>query len=177
VPTRRFCADLATTPDLVICGGRGWLDDEVFKLVKQLDLEESVRFTGYVEDEDLPAIYSGAEVFAYPSVYEGFGLPPLEAMACGIPVVTSNTSSLPEVVADAGVSVATARRSRPGAGVDQIAGRFRKARAFQQTRSAESSDIQLGTRGKRNPIRSTMKHSRGIGAHDSTEIADREWEQ
>jgi glycosyltransferase involved in cell wall biosynthesis len=92
-------------PDLVICGGRGWLDDEVFKLVKQLGLVESVRFTGYVEDEDLPAIYSGAEVFAYPSVYEGFGLPPLEAMACGIPVVTSNTSSLPEVVADAGVSV------------------------------------------------------------------------
>ncbi len=90
---------------LVLCGGRGWLDNEIFDLVTALNLQEMVQFTGYVEDEDLPALYSACEVFVYPSLYEGFGLPPLEAMACGAPVVTSNTSSLPEVVGNAGVMV------------------------------------------------------------------------
>jgi glycosyltransferase involved in cell wall biosynthesis len=90
-------------PQLVLCGGRGWLDDEVFKLVEELKLKEQVRFTGYVDDSDLAALYSAAEVFVYPSLYEGFGLPPLEAMACGAPVVTSNVSSLPEVVGEAGL--------------------------------------------------------------------------
>jgi glycosyltransferase involved in cell wall biosynthesis len=89
-------------PMLVLCGGRGWLDEEVFELVAELKLQRMVKFTGYVDDEDLPALYSACEVFVYPSLYEGFGLPPLEAMACGAPVVTSNTSSLPEVVGDAG---------------------------------------------------------------------------
>jgi len=92
-------------PQLVLCGGRGWLDDEVFQLVEKLKLQEMVRFTGYVDDGELPALYSAAEVFVYPSLYEGFGLPPLEAMACGAPVVTSNTSSLPEVVGAAGLTV------------------------------------------------------------------------
>ena len=91
------------TPQLVLCGGRGWLFDEVFKLVEELKLQDMVRFTGYVADEDLPAMYSAAEVFVYPSLYEGFGLPPLEAMACGTPAVTSNVSSLPEVVGNAGL--------------------------------------------------------------------------
>jgi glycosyltransferase involved in cell wall biosynthesis len=89
-------------PQLVLCGGRGWLDDGVFKLVEELRLQDQIRFTGYVDDADLPALYSAAEVFVYPSLYEGFGLPPLEAMACGTPVVTSNSSSLPEVVGKAG---------------------------------------------------------------------------
>jgi glycosyltransferase involved in cell wall biosynthesis len=90
-------------PQLVLCGGRGWLFDEVFKLVEELKLQDQIRFTDYVEDVDLPALYSGAEVFVYPSLYEGFGLPPLEAMACGTPVITSNVSSLPEVVGQAGL--------------------------------------------------------------------------
>jgi len=90
-------------PQLVLCGGRGWLCDEVFKLVEDLKLQDQVRFTGYVEDTDLPALYSAAEAFIYPSLYEGFGLPPLEAMACGAPVITSNVSSLPEVVGAAGL--------------------------------------------------------------------------
>lgn len=92
-------------PQLVLCGGRGWLCDEVFELVAHLKIEEQVRFTGYVEDADLPALYSSAEVFVYPSLYEGFGLPPLEAMACGTPVITSNAASLPEVVGSAGLTV------------------------------------------------------------------------
>ena len=64
-----------------------------------------MRYIGRIPAEMLPALYSGARVFVYPSLYEGFGLPPLEAMACGTPVITSNTSSLPEVVGDAGVTV------------------------------------------------------------------------
>ncbi|MFN7928696.1 MAG: glycosyltransferase family 1 protein [Blastocatellia bacterium] len=92
-------------PMLVLCGGRGWMDEEVFELVAELKLQRLVKFTGYVDDEDLPALYSACEVFVYPSLYEGFGLPPLEAMACGAPVVTSDTSSLPEVVGKAGLLV------------------------------------------------------------------------
>jgi glycosyltransferase involved in cell wall biosynthesis len=69
-----------------------------------LKLTDQVSFTGYVPDEDLPALYSAAEAFLYPSLYEGFGLPPLEAMACGTPTITSNTSSLPEVVGQAGLT-------------------------------------------------------------------------
>ncbi len=68
-------------------------------------MREGVIFVGEVLDEFLPHIYSGADVFVSPSLYEGFGLPPLEAMACGVPVITSNTSSLPEVVDNAGIMV------------------------------------------------------------------------
>ena len=92
-------------PQLVLCGGRGWLDEEVFEQVAELKLQRMVKFTGYVDDEDLPALYSACEAFVYPSLYEGFGLPPLEAMACGAAVITSNSSSLPEVVGDAGIMV------------------------------------------------------------------------
>ncbi|MGH9802588.1 MAG: glycosyltransferase family 4 protein, partial [Blastocatellia bacterium] len=90
-------------PQLALCGGKGWLYEEVFKLIAELKLTDQVRFTGYVADEDLPALYSAAEAFVYPSLYEGFGLPPLEAMACGTPAITSNVSSLPEVVGQAGL--------------------------------------------------------------------------
>jgi glycosyltransferase involved in cell wall biosynthesis len=88
---------------LVIAGQKGWKYDEIYRMVNELKLTDSVIFTGYVKDEDIPALYSAAEVFVFPSLYEGFGIPPLEAMACGTPVITSNTSSLPEVVGDAGI--------------------------------------------------------------------------
>jgi len=90
---------------LVLAGGKGWKYKHIFRLVSQLDLKDKVIFTGYVPDSDLPALYSSASLFVYPSFYEGFGLPPLEAMACGIPVIVSRTTSLPEVVGDAGVYV------------------------------------------------------------------------
>jgi glycosyltransferase involved in cell wall biosynthesis len=90
---------------LVIAGGRGWDNQPLFDEVKRRKLNDQVRFTGFVADADLPALYSAATLFAYPSLYEGFGLPVLEAMACGTPVVTSNTSSLPEVVGQAGIMV------------------------------------------------------------------------
>jgi glycosyltransferase involved in cell wall biosynthesis len=90
---------------LVIAGGKGWLDAPLYSRVAELHLEDQVQFLGFTPDEDLPALYSAAHAFAYPALYEGFGLPPLEAMACGIPVLASNSSSLPEVVGDAAVMV------------------------------------------------------------------------
>lgn len=90
---------------LVITGAKGWLYDKIFETVSELKLENEVVFTGYVAREDLPSLFSRAGVFVYPSLYEGFGLPPLEAMACGAPVITSNVSSLPEVVGEAGAMV------------------------------------------------------------------------
>ena len=90
---------------LVLAGPRGWQYDSIFELTRQLGLEDAVRFPGFVPDEDQPLWYSSATVFAFPSRYEGFGLPLLEAMACGAPVVSSSSSSLPEVVGDAGLLV------------------------------------------------------------------------
>jgi glycosyltransferase involved in cell wall biosynthesis len=98
----------APCPDvqLVIAGGRGWHSDPFFNRLRALGLEDCVQLVGRVPDEDLPALYSLAEVFAFPSLYEGFGLPVLEAMACGAPVVCSNTSSLPEVAGEAAIQIA-----------------------------------------------------------------------
>ena len=90
---------------LVICGRKGWFFEEIFETVKELKLEEKVVFTGYIPDEDIPLLMNGAEIFVYPSLYEGFGLPPLEAMACGTPVISSKVSSLPEVIGDAGILI------------------------------------------------------------------------
>jgi glycosyltransferase involved in cell wall biosynthesis len=85
-------------PQLVIAGGEGWLMDDMFAFVKESGISERLRFTGYLSDEELRALYSSCKVFLYPSVYEGFGLPPLEAMACGAPVVAGRIPSLQEVL-------------------------------------------------------------------------------
>jgi glycosyltransferase involved in cell wall biosynthesis len=90
---------------VVIAGGRGWLDGPIYQSVEKFGLGERVHFTGFVRDEDLPALYAEARCLAYPSLYEGIGLPVLEAMACGIPVVTSNISSMPEVAGDAALLI------------------------------------------------------------------------
>lgn len=90
---------------LVVAGGHGWLNKGIYEEVNLLGLSENVVFTGYVPDSELPALYRSASAFVYPSLYEGFGLPPLEAMACGTPVISSNVSSIPEVVGDAGILV------------------------------------------------------------------------
>ncbi len=92
--------------DLVIAGRRGWMYDQIFARVEALGLRDRVRFTGYVPSQDLPALYGGARLFSYPSRYEGFGLPVLEAMSCGAPVVTTSVSSMPEVAGDAAILVA-----------------------------------------------------------------------
>jgi len=95
---------LTHAPHLLIAGTRGWLYEDIFSEAR-LRGGEAVRFLGFVPDEDLPALYAQAQLFAFPSLYEGFGLPPLEAMACGTPVVCSDRSSLPEIVGDAALMV------------------------------------------------------------------------
>ena len=90
---------------LVIGGSTGWMYEPVFALVQELGLAEDVIFPGFLSPEELPLWYNAADVFVYPSLYEVLGLPPLEAMACGTPVITSNASALPELVGQAGVLV------------------------------------------------------------------------
>jgi glycosyltransferase involved in cell wall biosynthesis len=88
-------------PQLVLVGKCAWLFDEILQTIEALKIGRSVILTGYVPEAHLPALYSGAVCFVYPSYFEGFGLPPLEAMKCGTPVIVGNKTSLPEVVGDA----------------------------------------------------------------------------
>jgi glycosyltransferase involved in cell wall biosynthesis len=133
---------------LVIAGGRGWLFDSIFAEVERLKLAGRVLFPGFVAEADLPALYSAARVVAYPSLYEGFGLPLLEAMACGTPVVTSTAACLPEVAGDAALLVsptdvralaAALHRALTddGARADLIARGFRRAAGFTWHASAQ----------------------------------------
>ena len=90
---------------LAIVGKRSYHYSVLLKLAERLKIGSKLLFTDFFEDTNLPALYSGASLFIFPSFYEGFGLPPLEAMACGVPVIASNVSSLPEVVGDAGILI------------------------------------------------------------------------
>lgn len=92
-------------PKLVLAGGKGWLDSGIFRTLEKLKLKDNVVLSGYVGDEDVPVLMNAARAFLFPSIYEGFGMPPLEAMACGVPVLTASVASLPEVVGDAAVLV------------------------------------------------------------------------
>jgi glycosyltransferase involved in cell wall biosynthesis len=92
-------------PKLVLVGKCAWLYDETLRALEQTGVTDSVIVTGYIPEADLPALYSGALCFVYPSYFEGFGLPPLEAMKCGAPVIVGNKTSLPEVVGDAALTV------------------------------------------------------------------------
>ena len=93
------------SPQLAIVGGQGWRNHPIYRRAATSPFAADIRFLGHVPEADLPALFAGALAFVYPSLYEGFGLPPLEAMACGTPVITSNRSSLPEVVGDAALLV------------------------------------------------------------------------
>lgn len=90
---------------LVLAGAKGWMYDEIFVLAATLGLNDRIRILGFVANEDLPMLYGKAQVFVYPSLFEGFGLPVLEAMQCGAPVITTNVSSLPEVAGDAAILI------------------------------------------------------------------------
>jgi glycosyltransferase involved in cell wall biosynthesis len=94
-----------TSHKLVLVGKYGWMYEDVLDLVDELGLEDRVCFAGYVPQDDLPLVYNLASLFVYPTIYEGFGLPALEAMACGVPVITSQIASLPEIVGDAGILI------------------------------------------------------------------------
>ena len=121
-------ADLA----LAIVGREGWALEQVKAQVGALHLQDRTVFTGAVPDEDLPAIYNAALLLAYPSFYEGFGLPPLEAMACGTPVVAANTTSLPEVVGEAGILVPPHDANALAEAMGHIAGSVELAQRLSQ---------------------------------------------
>jgi glycosyltransferase involved in cell wall biosynthesis len=108
---------------LVIAGKTGWLAGEIERQATRLfgPNSQAVRFTGYVDDDDLPALLSGALAFVFPSLYEGFGMPVLEAMACGVPVLTAATSSLPEVAGDAALLVDPEDTAAIAAGIARLA--------------------------------------------------------
>ena len=89
--------------NLVLTGKKGWYYESLFDLIKELKLEDKVILPGYVSDEDLPVLYNAADLFCFPSLYEGFGFPPLEALSCGTPVIAADNSSIPEVVGTAGI--------------------------------------------------------------------------
>ena len=104
----------------MIVGKRGWLYDDFFAGLEGSPTQEAVIFPGYVPDADLPAIYTGAQALVLPSLYEGFGLPILEAMGCGTPVVCSRTSSLPEVAGDAGILIDPGDSDDLAAGIARV---------------------------------------------------------
>jgi glycosyltransferase involved in cell wall biosynthesis len=130
--------------DLVIGGGRGWMYEGLSSKVERLGLVERIHFVGFVGDDDLPALYSLASAFAFPTWYEGFGLPVLEAMACGTPVVAADNSSLPEVVGEAGLLVDAAD---PGA----------LAEALARLLTDPGLEAQLATAGRRQARRFTWE--------------------
>jgi glycosyltransferase involved in cell wall biosynthesis len=111
---------LEPTLQLVLAGKKGWLYDDLFACVQRHGLQDRVLFPDYVPGEDLPALLSGAAAFLFPSLYEGFGFPVLEAMACGTPVVCSNASSLPEVAGDAALLVDPLDTGALAAAIGQI---------------------------------------------------------
>ncbi len=100
VAYNEFRKGKAEYPCLVLAGGKGWLNEDLMKAIKELDLESDIKIVSYVPEEHICTLMSGALAFVFPSIYEGFGMPPLEAMACGVPVLTTHTASLPEVVGD-----------------------------------------------------------------------------
>ncbi len=137
-------------PPLVFVGKRGWLADDFFVAVERSAAREGIMLTGYVLDDDLPALIAAATAFVFPSLYEGFGLPPLEAMACGTPVLCSDRSSLPEVVGDAAllfdpteveaIRAALRRLLRDEALREELSRRgLERARRFSWQRTAEQT--------------------------------------
>ncbi len=113
-------AALQSRHPLVIVGARGWLSSDLERAVAPLESAGKARRLGYVDERELPLIYAGAHAFAFPSLYEGFGLPVLEAMASGVPVLTSNVSSLPEIAGDAALTVDPRDDAAMAAGLERL---------------------------------------------------------
>lgn len=145
---RAFAPVAAQQPhNLIISGGKGWLYDEMLAEIEQQGLNGRVHFIGFVDDDNLPALYSGADLFVMPSLYEGFGIPILEAMGCGIPVLSSNASSLPEVVGNTAVTLPPTDQTawteyildlltNPARRQQQITAGFQQAKTFSWQKSA-----------------------------------------
>lgn len=131
--------DLVPGLVLVLAGQRGWLAEPIFRRVDVLGLSGRVLFPGFVEDVDLPALLSGALTFAFPSLYEGFGIPVLEAQACGAPVLTANTSSLPEVAGDGALLVDPLSTTDIASGLGRL---LREPGLRQRLRTAGFANVQ-----------------------------------
>lgn len=124
---------------LVIAGGEGWLFEPIRQQVAALGLQEDVHFTGYIPAEDLPPLYGGATCVLQPSLYEGFGFPVLEAMACGAPVISSNVSSLPEAAGDAALMVDPLDDEALAAAVERVIGEAGLAEAMRAKGAAQAA--------------------------------------
>jgi glycosyltransferase involved in cell wall biosynthesis len=136
----RVLKDAGRAMPLVVAGRKGWRSEVFFDRLHQSGLAELTVLTGFVPDEDLPALYSAADVFVFPSLYEGFGLPVLEAMACGTPVITTNVSSLPEVAGPAAILVDPGDCRELAAAVQRLAAdpALRREMSVKGTRQAGS---------------------------------------
>jgi glycosyltransferase involved in cell wall biosynthesis len=126
-------------PPLVIAGRRGWLSGSFFARLEELGLERMVTILGYVSDDNLPALYSVCQTLAFPSLYEGFGLPVLEAMSCGAPVICSNSSSLPEVGGDAALYVSPQDADGWAAALTRVLGDHELRSAMRRSGLAQSA--------------------------------------
>lgn len=134
---------------LLIAGASGWKNSPLFKLVRESGLtDEHIRFLGFIPAEDLPQFYAGAKIFLFPSFYEGFGLPPVEAMACGTPVIAANVQPMPEVLGDAAILEPPLNPERFAEALTQVLGDvdlrnimrergFRRAQVFRRESSAQ----------------------------------------
>jgi len=134
-------AEIAPRVRLVVAGQAQWKASRVVQAVEVLGLEGAVRFTGYVRVQDLVALYTGAALFCYPSLYEGFGLPILEAMACGAPVMASDATSLPEVAGDAAMLVDPLDVSAMAEGMRTVLGDAARAKALRKQGIARASEL------------------------------------
>ncbi len=120
-------------PMLVLAGGKGWLNEELVRTIKELNMGEDIKELSYVPEEHLRGLMSGALAFVFPSIYEGFGMPPLEAMACGVPVLTAHAASLPEVVGDSALICDPYSPSRMADCLEQL---YRDSRLRRELREA-----------------------------------------
>lgn len=130
---------------LVIGGGKGWRYEDIFALVHELEIDHVVHFLGYVPAAQLPWLYNAATLFVYPSLYEGFGLPVAEAMACGTPAITSTASSLPEVAGEAALTVAPGEIDELAYVMHDVLSSEERMHAMQQAGLAQAQRFQWQT--------------------------------
>ena len=148
---KAFCLlphELQRQYKIVLTGGRGWNNSLLRKTIQNYNLTDKIIFTGFVPNEDLAYIYNKASVFVFPSLFEGFGLPPLEAMACGCPVICSNTSSLPEVVGKAAIQIDPTDEEKLARGLEKVLISAKTANVLSKKGLAQAKKFNWGKTAK-----------------------------